>query len=103
MFPLQKCMARPILSRLRRGFQKNPWSPVIAASVTIQALPDVGSPETKALHPPLIILIMGGMVLQIQRLQVWSGEMPDLLGSAAGKLEQLLHAGAELAYVCSCR
>jgi hypothetical protein len=41
------------------------------------------------------------MVLQIQRVQVWSGEMPDAVGAAAGKLELLRQAGAELAYVGS--
>jgi hypothetical protein len=41
------------------------------------------------------------MSLQIQRVQVWSGEIADLLGTAAGKLEHLTAAGVRLEYVCT--
>src|SRR5262249_47406049 len=39
------------------------------------------------------------MALEIQRVQVWSGEIPDRPGAAAGKLEHLAHAGADLEFV----
>jgi hypothetical protein len=39
------------------------------------------------------------MALQIRKVQVWSGEMPDRPGVAAGKLELLARAGADLEYV----
>jgi hypothetical protein len=42
------------------------------------------------------------MALAIQRIQVWSGEIANLLGVAAGKLEHLARAGVCLEYVCSC-
>jgi hypothetical protein len=41
------------------------------------------------------------MSLQIRRVQVWAGEIADLLGAAAGKLEHLAEAGARLEYVCT--
>lgn len=39
------------------------------------------------------------MALSIRRTQAWSGEIPDRPGAAAGKLEYLAHAGAELEFV----
>jgi hypothetical protein len=39
------------------------------------------------------------MRLQIQRVQVWSGEIPDRPGAAAATLEHLARAGADLAFV----
>jgi hypothetical protein len=41
------------------------------------------------------------MALGIERVQVWSGEMADLLGVAAGKLAHLAAAGVKLAYIGS--
>jgi hypothetical protein len=39
------------------------------------------------------------MALQIRKVQVWSGEIPDRPGAAAAKLEWLARAGADLEYV----
>ena len=39
------------------------------------------------------------MPLQIRRVQVWSGEIPDRPGAAAAKLARLSHAGADLEYL----
>lgn len=39
------------------------------------------------------------MPLEIRRIQVWCGEIPDLLGAAAAKLEHLARAGADLQFV----
>jgi hypothetical protein len=39
------------------------------------------------------------MALEIQRVQVWSGEIPDRPGAAAAKLEHLARAGADLEFV----
>jgi hypothetical protein len=39
------------------------------------------------------------MALQIHRVQVWSGEVPDRPGATAAKLERLAHAGADLEFV----
>jgi hypothetical protein len=39
------------------------------------------------------------MTLEIQRVQVWSGELPDRPGAAAGMLEHLARAGADLDFV----
>src|SRR5436305_12497271 len=39
------------------------------------------------------------MTLAIRRVQVWSGEIPDRPGAAAGKLEQLARAGTDLEFV----
>jgi len=39
------------------------------------------------------------MTLQIRKVQVWSGEIPDRPGAAAAKLELLARAGADLAFV----
>jgi hypothetical protein len=39
------------------------------------------------------------MALTIERVQVWSGEIPDRPGAAAGKLEHLARAGADLDFV----
>jgi hypothetical protein len=39
------------------------------------------------------------MALQIQRVQVWSGEIPDRPGGAAAILEYLARAGANLSFV----
>jgi hypothetical protein len=39
------------------------------------------------------------MGLQIRRVQVWSGEIPDRPGAAAAKLEQLVRAGADLEFI----
>lgn len=39
------------------------------------------------------------MALSIRRAQVWSGEIPDRPGAAAGKLEHLARAGADLEFV----
>jgi hypothetical protein len=39
------------------------------------------------------------MTLQIRRVQVWSGEIPDRPGAAAAKLELLARAGADLEFV----
>jgi hypothetical protein len=39
------------------------------------------------------------VALQIQRIQVWSGEIPDRPGAAAAILEHLARAGANLAFV----
>ncbi len=41
------------------------------------------------------------MGLQIRRVQVWSGDIPDRPGAAAGKLELLARAGADLEFVFS--
>jgi hypothetical protein len=37
-------MAQPILSRIRKKFQENPWPAVIAASITVQKLCEAGQP-----------------------------------------------------------
>jgi hypothetical protein len=42
------------------------------------------------------------MALAIERVQVWSGEMADLLGIGAGKLDHLAGAGVQLKFVCGC-
>lgn len=39
------------------------------------------------------------MALEIQRVQVWSAEIPDRPGAAAAKLEHLARAGADLHFV----
>jgi hypothetical protein len=39
------------------------------------------------------------MVLQMHRVQVWTGEIPDRPGAAAAKLEVLAQAGADLEFV----
>jgi hypothetical protein len=39
------------------------------------------------------------MSLEIHRVQVWSAEVPDRPGAAAGKLEYLARAGADLEFV----
>jgi hypothetical protein len=39
------------------------------------------------------------MALEIHRVQVWSGELPDRPGAAAAKLERLARAGADLDFV----
>ncbi len=39
------------------------------------------------------------MLLEIRKVQVWSGEITDLLGAAAALLEHLAHAGADLQFV----
>ena len=39
------------------------------------------------------------MPLQIHRIQVWSGEIPDRPGAAAAKLARLSHSGADLEYL----
>jgi hypothetical protein len=39
------------------------------------------------------------MALQIRKIQVWSSEIPDRPGAAAGKLELLARAGADLEFV----
>ena len=39
------------------------------------------------------------MPFQIHRVQVWSGVIPDRPGAAAGKLEALARAGADLEFV----
>src|SRR5271165_5561774 len=39
------------------------------------------------------------MALEIRRVQVWSGEINDLLGAAAAKLEYFARAGADLHFV----
>ncbi len=39
------------------------------------------------------------MPLQIRKIQVWSGEIPDRPGAAAASLERLAHAGADLEFV----
>ncbi len=39
------------------------------------------------------------MPLQIRRVQVWSGEIPDRPGAAAGKLAYLNQAGADLEFL----
>ena len=39
------------------------------------------------------------MSLQISKVQVWSTEIPDRPGAAAGKLERLAHAGIDLAFI----
>jgi len=40
------------------------------------------------------------MALGIERVQVWSGAMADLLGIGAGKLDYLARAGVQLKFVC---
>ena len=39
------------------------------------------------------------MSLQIRKIQVWSGEIPDRPGAAAAALERLAQAGADLEFV----
>jgi hypothetical protein len=39
------------------------------------------------------------MGLQISKVQVWSAEIPDRPGAAAGKLERLARAGVDLAFI----
>jgi hypothetical protein len=39
------------------------------------------------------------MTLQIRKVQVWTGEIPDRPGAAAAKLELLTRAGADLEFV----
>jgi hypothetical protein len=39
------------------------------------------------------------MALQIRKVQVWTGEIPDRAGAAAAKLELLARAGADLEFV----
>ena len=39
------------------------------------------------------------MALDIRKIQVWSGEVPDRPGSAAAALERLAQAGADLEFV----
>ena len=39
------------------------------------------------------------MALQIRKVQVWCGEIPDRPGAAAASLERLAHAGADLEFV----
>jgi len=39
------------------------------------------------------------MALQIHKVQVWSGEIPDRPGAAAAKLELLARAGADLEFI----
>lgn len=39
------------------------------------------------------------MPLDIRRVQVWCGEIPDLLGAAAARLQMLSRAGADLQFV----
>lgn len=39
------------------------------------------------------------MALQIRKVQVWTGEIPDRPGAAAAKLELLARAGADLEFV----
>src|SRR4051812_39791203 len=39
------------------------------------------------------------MPLQIRRVQVWSGEIPDRPGAAAAKLAYLNRAGADLEFI----
>jgi hypothetical protein len=39
------------------------------------------------------------MILDIRRVQVWSGPIPDRPGAAAAKLELLARAGADLEFV----
>ncbi len=39
------------------------------------------------------------MPLEIRKVQVWSGEILDLLGAAAAKLENLTQAGVDLQFV----
>lgn len=39
------------------------------------------------------------MALQMRRVQVWSGELPDRPGTAVTKLELLARAGADLEFV----
>jgi hypothetical protein len=39
------------------------------------------------------------MPLEIRKIQVWSGEIPDRPGAAAAKLELLAQAGADLEFV----
>jgi predicted amino acid-binding ACT domain protein len=41
------------------------------------------------------------MALHIYRIQVWSGDVPDRPGAAAGKLEVLAQAGADLKFIFS--
>ena len=41
------------------------------------------------------------MALQIRKIQVWSGEIPDRVGAAAAALEFLARAGADLEFVFS--
>jgi hypothetical protein len=39
------------------------------------------------------------MTLKMHKVQVWSGEIPDRPGAAAGKLELLARAGADLEFI----
>lgn len=39
------------------------------------------------------------MALQMQRIQVWTGEIPDEPGAAAVKLEMLARAGTDLEFI----
>ena len=39
------------------------------------------------------------MGLQVRKVQVWSGELPDRPGAAAAKLELLARAGADLSFI----
>ena len=39
------------------------------------------------------------MRLQISKVQVWSAEIPDRPGAAAGKLERLARSGIDLAFI----
>jgi hypothetical protein len=39
------------------------------------------------------------MRMQISKVQVWSAEIPDRPGAAAGKLERLARAGIDLAFI----
>jgi hypothetical protein len=39
------------------------------------------------------------MTLQMHKVQVWSGEIPDRPGAAAAKLEALVRAGADLEFI----
>lgn len=41
------------------------------------------------------------MTLEVRRVQVWCGEIPDRPGAAAGKLEALKQSGADLALIFS--
>ena len=41
------------------------------------------------------------MALEIRKVQVWSGEIPDRPGAAAAALEMLARAGADLEFVFS--
>jgi hypothetical protein len=84
------------------GKESLPGSINQAAFLAIISLPIWVQEEKPPALAFLATLFSGwrpAMALQIRRVQVWSGEIPDRPGAAAAILELLVRAGADLEFI----